>query len=177
MQAGDWLTRGSAWVAFAAWFLALAMRPGHSHPEREFLAARIWLAGSLVMLLHTVLAFHFFHHWSHAAAVADTARQTEAVTGLNWGGGVWLNYLFAGVWLGDAVWRFASGAACKRQPRWLTWAIHGLLGFIWFNATVVFGSWPMRIAGAVVFLVLAVQYWRVRRSPRSSQLPDASGSA
>lgn len=176
MHPGEWLTRGSAWLGFAAWFLALALRPGGSHPARETLAARIWLAGSLVMTLHIALAFHFFHHWSHAAAVADTARQTEAVTGLNWGGGVWLNYLFAGVWLGDAVWRFAPGQTFERRPRWLTWAIHGLLGFIWFNATVVFGSWPMRIAGAGVFLALAVQYWPVRRSPRSSQLPDASGS-
>lgn len=160
MQSGEWLTRATAWLAFALWFTALVMpgRPPRSFRERS--AAMCWLAGSLVMLLHTALAFHVHHGWSHAAAVVDTARQTRELTGLNWGWGVWLNYLFAAVWLGDAGWRSAAPVSHAQRPHWLAFATHGFLAFIWINATVVFGSWPMRVAGAGAFIWLAaVHRW------------------
>lgn len=161
MNSGEWLTRGSAWLAFAAWAAALAL--GH---RRRIPVCRpadfIWLAGAVTMLVHTALAFHVYHDWSHAAAVADTARQTRELTSLNWGGGVWLNYLFAAVWLGDALWRLASPASHTRRPRWLAVTTHAFLTFIWFNATVVFGSWLMRITGAVVFAALTLPILRGR---------------
>ena len=160
MLSGEWLTGATAWLAFVLWFTALVWPGRTRRPSRERTAARCWLAGSLVMLLHTALAFHVYHGWSHAAAVVDTARQTQALTGLNWGGGVWLNYLFAAVWLGDAGWRIAAPANHTRRPRWLVVTTHGFLAFIWFNATVVFGSWPMQVAGAAAFIWLAtVHRW------------------
>jgi hypothetical protein len=156
MDFGEGLTRFTAWLAFAAWFAGLARIPRQVSPGHARRSAGIWLAGSLVMVLHTALAFQVHHDWSHAAAVIDTARQTRELTGLNWGGGVWLNYLFAFVWLGDAAWRRTQPEAHARRPRWLAVTTHAFLAFIWFNATVVFGSWPMRVVGSGVFVTLTV---------------------
>jgi len=165
MTSGEWLTRITAALAFVAWFAALSLKPRPGAKVSDRGVARIWLAGSLIMLAHTGLAFHFYHGWSHAAAVVDTARQTRELTGLNWGGGVWLNYLFAAVWLGDALWGLASPASHTRRPRWLAVTTHAFLMFIWFNATVVFGSWLMRLVGIAVFVTLAVQFKRKRSRP------------
>jgi len=168
MNEGEWGTRITAWIAFAAWFAALAInQTPPSRPPRDG-AAVIWLLGSVVMGLHTVLAFHVYHAWSHTAAVVDTAQRTRELTGLDWGGGVWLNYLFAIGWLSDAAWRIAAPRAHARRPRSLAVVTHAFLGFIWFNATVVFGSWPMRAAGMLVFLILAGRAgrrpsWGIRR--------------
>jgi hypothetical protein len=35
-------------------------------------------------------------------AVLETARQTDAVYGVSWGGGVYVNYLFVAAWLTEA---------------------------------------------------------------------------
>lgn len=165
MNYGEWLTRITAALAFAAWFTALSLKPRPGVRVSVRGVAGIWLAGSLITLAHTALAFHFHHGWSHAAAVVDTARQTRALTGLNWGGGVWLNYLFALVWLGDAGWRIAGAESHARRPRWWAIATHAFLAFIWFNATIVFGSWPMRSVGIAAFVVLAVQFRRNQFRP------------
>ena len=158
MNSGEWLTRSTAWIAFVAWFAALALTRHRATPEGRP-TDLVWLAGAVMLLVHTALAFHVYHDWSHVAAVVDTARQTRELAGINWGGGVWLNYLFATVWLGDALWRFASPASHTRRPRWLAVITHGFLAFIWFNATVVFGSWPLRLSGAIAFVCL-VPLWR-----------------
>lgn len=170
MQPTDWLTRGTAWGAFIAWVWAtmlLLALPG----QRERFVNRLWLGAALLMLLHVLLAFHRVHEWSHPAAVADTARQTRELTGIDWGGGIWLNYLLAAVWLADAVWRVTAPVNHARRPRGLMIALHGFLGFMWFNATVVFGSWVIRSIGLVAFALLAWCWWRERLARRSTQLP------
>jgi hypothetical protein len=107
------------------------------------------------MLVHTALAFQVHHQWSHAVAEADTGRQTQVLTGIDWGGGIWLNYLLVTVWIADALWNLAAPGSYTRRPRWIAYALHGFLVFMWFNATVVFGSWPMRIVGVAAFGWLA----------------------
>lgn len=170
MDTGEALTRITAWLAFAAWFMALAVNPGRRATARAVLTTALWFAGSLIMLAHTALAFHFAHQWSHAAAVVDTARQTRELTGIDWGGGVWLNYLFAALWLADASWRTFGVESHTHRPRWLAITTHAFLAFIWFNATVVFGSWPMRVAGIGVFAILCrgqcYDHWSRRRKIR-----------
>ena len=58
--------------------------------------------GVVLLLAHFALAFHLRYGWSQAAAVRETARQTAETFGLDWGGGVFVNYLFAIVWTIDA---------------------------------------------------------------------------
>ncbi len=173
MDSGSWLTGVTAWMAFASWMVTLLLGARQSSAGLGNSASLFWLLGACFMLTHTVLAFHFFHGWSHTAAVVETARQTRELTGLNWGGGVWLNYLFLAVWLADAVWRLASQHSHARRPRFLTIATHGFLAFMWFNATVVFGSWPMRVVGVLACGALASRY---RRSKRLSPSNASTGS-
>jgi len=74
-------------------------------------SARTWakpvsIAGLLLLAVHIVMAMGVRHGWSHAAAITATARQTSVVYGLDWGGGVYVNYLFVAVWLATFVsWR------------------------------------------------------------------------
>lgn len=163
MTDGEWWTRFTAWLAFAAWFTSLALprEPVTGAPTRGP-ASILWLFGGLVMVVHVVLAFQVYHAWSHANAVTETAHQTRELTGIDWGGGVWLNYFFSFVWLGDAAWRLVAPRAHAIRPPWLAVLTHAFLAFIWFNATVVFGSWPMRVAGVLVFAALGWKRWRRR---------------
>ena len=74
------------------------------------LAAR----GALVYLGHVAAAFGVHHDWSHAAAYAYTAARTEAYFGLDWGGGLWVNYAFTVIWVAEGLWwRFAPTFATR----------------------------------------------------------------
>jgi hypothetical protein len=125
-----------------------------------------WTLGCLLSVAHVVLAFHLVHGWSHEAAVAATARQTEALLGVSYGGGVWWNYVFVGVWLADAAWWWLSPRRYLGRTRWLGWLVQGFLGFMVFNATVVFGEGLIRWAGLGACGGLVV-LWLVPRPRRS----------
>ncbi len=167
MSSGEWLTRITAWLAFALWFITFLQMQhvGRTGPGRG--GKFVWLAGSAVMLIHVALAFQFHHQWSHEAAIVETARQTAEVTGMNWGGGVWLNYLFTAVWLSDACWRVFCPNSYPSRARWFGAGVHVFLAFIWFNATVVFGSRAMQIVGVAAFGWLVVQWWKRAAGRRS----------
>ena len=63
------------------------------------------------------MAFHAHHDWSHAEAHAHVERRTAQLTGVASGVGLWLNYLFGLVWLGDAMfWWIAGDARYRRRP-------------------------------------------------------------
>ena len=95
-----------AWAA-AEWLKRRGPRGGHS-------AARaVWTAGALLLGLHTLAAFHVVHGWSHQAAADETARQTAALTGLSWSGGLFVNYAFLAVWAADAGWWWAAPASYR----------------------------------------------------------------
>lgn len=101
---GESLTRLSAWIAFLAYASASAAQlAARGDVARARMARRLWSFGLLVYLLHVATAFQFYHHWSHAAASVDTARQTVERLGLNWGGGIYFNYFFSIVWLSEVA--------------------------------------------------------------------------
>lgn len=103
------------------------------------------------MLVHIAVSFQVHYQWSHDLAVVETARQTRDLTGVDWGGGVWLNYLFALVWITDGVWWVTHPTGHARRSRWLKWGTHGFLAFMLFNATVIFGSTMARFLGIIAF--------------------------
>jgi len=124
----------------------------------------VWAAGGLLLLAHTACAFQFQHHWSHAAAYAHTARQTFEMTGRDWGGGIYLNYLTLAVWGADALVLIRTGRRRVAPPRWWTWLVIGWIGFIVVNATLVFGPrWWWAIG-----TLFAVVLFTVRRSAAES---------
>ena len=159
MTAGELLVRATAWLAFIAYVSGTAASLRHPS-SRAF--RLLWLAGAGLLLVHLLAAFHFKHAWSHAAAYADTARQTREVTGLDWGGGLYLNYLLALVWLADAASRLRTNIPVP--PLALRWALTGFYAFMWFNAVVVFVPGPMRWVGVTAFGLLIVLGWRRPRS-------------
>jgi hypothetical protein len=157
VDSGELLTRWTVRAAVVLYALGLAHRAsarGHKHWLGW--ARLAWTLGFAAFLLHVACAFHFYHHWSHAAAYEATARQTADVTGLAWGGGLYANYLFALIWGADACWWWGAPAVYAARPRWLEWAVQGFLAFIAFNATVVFAAGPVRWLGLATALLLAV---------------------
>ena len=165
MNRGELLTRLTVWLALGGYALGAAMLLGARGRAPWLAGARwAWTVGCAFFLAHVVCAFTFFHGWSHDAAYRETARQTAEMTGVRWGGGIFLNYLFAAAWLGDVLWSWlAPSAFAHRSPR-LTAAWHGFFFFMVFNGTIVFGKGPVRWLGAVICAGLAALWWTMRRS-------------
>jgi hypothetical protein len=160
MTAGTALTLWSARAAFLLYACALA---GWLSGKPR--AARLaWTCGFVVYLSHVAAAFQFHHHWSHAAAYAETARQTAELAGVRWGWGIYLNYLFTLVWACDAIWIWWSPQTHRWRPRWISAAIHSFMAFLFFNATVVFVSGPVRWLGLTVTAALGIQWLYGRRA-------------
>jgi hypothetical protein len=157
MDQGELLTRWTVRIAIAFYVISLVSRG--SWPKGSRLA---WTGGCAFYLLHVVCAFEYYHHWSQAAAYAATAKQTAEVVGIDWGGGLYVNYAFTLVWLADVGWWWVDAERYCNRPRWIEWLVQGFLGFIVFNATVVFASGFSRWLGIAACGLLALVF--VRRS-------------
>ena len=89
-----------------------------------------------------------------AAVIAETAIQAEALTGLGWGGGIYLNYAFGLVWLAELAWAMVAGASYRTRPRHVGWFVRGFLLFMIINGGVIFVDGPQRWIGATIAGVL-----------------------
>jgi hypothetical protein len=144
---GDWAIRLTAFLAFAGYVLALARRQGRAGPS----GSGWWALGLAALLAHLACAFHFAHGWSHTRALAATAAQTAEVTGIGTGVGLYLNYALAVVWLADVAWQRLAKRSHENRPAWMGAVLHSFMAFMWFNATVVFGSpWGQAAGWAAV---------------------------
>ena len=153
---GDEAIRWTVRLAMALYVVSLAMQG----LARDRAARLTWTVGCFAYLAHVACAFHFSHHWSHAEAYASTAQQTFAVTGLDWGGGLYANYAFTLVWIADVCWWWAGIERYRERPGAATRLIHGYLAFIAFNATVVFVAGPVRWIGLTATMLLAILWTR-----------------
>ena len=165
MLSGELLTTIAIWVAvvgYAAGAAAFALSRGGAGWDG---AARLaWTAACAALLAHVACAFHSYHGWSHGSAYLDTARQTNEVVGLNWGGGLYINYAVMTGWVLDVTWWWLGGLGSYRRRWWsLTVAWHAFLLFIIFNATVVFKSGPTRWAGLVICSGVCLAWWLAAR--------------
>ena len=157
MSSGELATRWAVRAALTLYALALAVRiNAHGRSTWMSCARLTWTAGFVAFVVHVACEFHFFHHWSHAAAYADTAEKTAAMTGMIWGGGLYINYVFALVWGLDFAWWWASTAGYQSRSRAVEWPVQAFMAFIAFNATVVFGSGAIRWGGAAACVLLIV---------------------
>jgi hypothetical protein len=167
MDTGELLTRGTACLTVVSYTLGLVLRAAARGRWSWLNYARwTWTGGFAVLLLHVVCAFHFYHDWSHEAAYRATARQTAAVTGLVWGGGLYVNYLFVLVWGADVCWWWCRPGGYQGRCRCIEWTVQGFLAFILFNATVVFGAGPARWLGLAVAVLLAAGLTRAADNSR-----------
>ena len=164
MSRGELLTRLTVWLALCGYAAGAAMLLLARWRVDWLARARwAWTSGCVCFLAHVVSAFGFYHGWSHAAAYRETARQTAELTSLRWGGGIFLNSLFAVLWIGDVLWWwFAPENFARRSPR-LTAAWQGFFFFMVFNGTIVFGKGPVRWFGAFICAALAALWLGKRK--------------
>jgi hypothetical protein len=152
--------RLTIWAATLAWVVGEWRRTA---PAASASAGRMpWTLGAVAALVHVILAFHVHHAWSHAAALADTARQTAAVTGLDWGGGLYVNYAFVALWSADVAWWWLAPRSFAGRPAGLDGAIRLFLWFMFVNGAFVFVRGPMRWAGASAAVAVLAAWYRGR---------------
>jgi len=159
---GDDLTRDTVRLSLACYgtaaALMLRLRPGDwaARSGRGALARWCWTLAWATYLIHVSMAFHYYHHWSHAAAVAHT-RQVSGV-----GEGIYASHLFTLAWTADvAFWWWRPRSYARRAP-WVGGLLHGFMVFIIFNATVVYETGFIRWAGGLLLATLAVLWLRRR---------------
>ena len=149
------------WLSLAGF---VAGEAGKSRHRRTGVEPRwawaVSCAGLVACVMHILIAMAHRHHWSHDAAVLETARQTAAVYGLAWGGGVYVNYLFVGVWLAQLAWWRIAPRHLNQRPTWVVWVERVFYLVIIVNAAVIFAEPDRRLAGAAVTAALiAAWFW------------------
>lgn len=145
------------------WLSLVAFAAGELAKSRRLAGAwSISATGAILLAVHIVLAMAVRHGWSHASALEATARQTSDMFGLNWGGGVYVNYVFAAVWIAELfVWRQWPEGYTSR-PDWLKWSLRAFYFVIIVSAAVIFATGWRRWMGAGILAVL-VASWIQRR--------------
>ncbi|MEK6283238.1 MAG: hypothetical protein AABN95_23015 [Acidobacteriota bacterium] len=168
---GEFLTRSTIWVSIVGYAVGSVIFAFSRRRSRWNSGVRVvWSIACVSLIAHFISAFQFYHGWSHAAAYGDTARQTEELFGLNWGGGLFINYALLIGWIVDILWWWRSGLDSYRNRPWpLVVGWHALLVFIIFNATVVFGDGIVRWVGLVIGVLLTLTWWRIAREGSASQ--------
>ena len=148
------LTRVTIWLALGLY--AANELLGRSGPEGRVR----WLLtlGCGLYLAHVALAFQVHHDWSHTVAVAHTAAQTQALVGWHWDGGIYINYLFSIIWVGETAWWWLSPQRYCNRTRWLEPALRAFFLFIIVNGAVVFVDGPQRWLGMAIVGVLLVAW-------------------
>jgi len=149
---GDALTRGSIRVALALCAAALVVLPwvakGDTSSARSRFVRACWVTGWLFYVAHVALAFHYFHDWSHAEAIHHVEERS------GFGPGLFVSYLFTLLWTGDVVWWAISPESHARRPRWVALLLYGYFTFMAFNATVIYETGAIRVAGIVATALL-----------------------
>lgn len=164
MSSGEFLTRSTIWISILSYTIgSIVFALSRGRYEFDRCARLAWTIGCAALIAHFVCAFNFYHAWSHESAYVDTARQTAEVFKINWGGGLFINYAVALVWIIDVTWWWVSGLnAYRRRSLLVTMIWHGFLIFIIFNATVVFKDGMTRWVGVLVCLSLCLSWVSIR---------------
>lgn len=173
MEFGELLTRWTVRLALLAYVLFLVHVLHRSRLDRAARAA--WTLSCAAMLVHVFCAFHFVHRWSHAEAYEITARRTAEVIGWNFGGGVYVNYVFLLAWTADVLWWWIRPAGYLSRPRWFGIAMQSFCIMMAVSGAIVFEPGPTRPIGIVVCILLAALSWRALK--RSRRLAVAGSGA
>ena len=162
-MSGEALTILAVRVATVLYTAALWLRLTSAGEPGRRLARLAWSAAFASYLAHVYGAFQFVHGWSHARALGATARETEALVGVAWGGGLYVNYAFTVVWLADVLWWWVAPVSYAARSRWISRVIGTFLAFVFLNATVVFGAGLVRWFGLLATAALIATWWRTKR--------------
>ncbi len=148
-------------LATIAWAIGEALM--RRSPQLDRLGRAIWTTGIALAVTHVVLAFELVYAWNHEAAVAATARQTAGLVGWGWRGGIFINYIFLALWLGDVCWWWVARASHSSRSMGFETARLAVFTFMFINGAIVFASGAGRVVGIVsVTVVLATALARHR---------------
>ncbi len=140
------------WTARAVFVLyCVALCVSASGP-RWRTSRMLWTAGCVGLWIHIAAAMGLVHEWSHTRAYEHTARGTADMVGIDWGGGLYVNYAMALAWLTDAAWWWLNAESYRDRPRLLHTLIHSAFGFLFVQAAVVFAPSPARWIAALLFV-------------------------
>ena len=143
-----------AHISFACYVAGIAAR---SRGGTSSLFFRLfWFAGAILLAVHSGLAFAYVHGGDHAAAFEHTARRTAEFTGWNSGVGLYANEVMLVLWLADAFWALAAPASYLERPAAIDIGLQAFFAFMFFFATIAFGTLPAQILGGLGCVVLAV---------------------
>lgn len=127
----------------------------------------LWTTSFLLFVVHVLSSFHFVHHWSHQQAYLATATETRKLMGVEFGAGVYFNYLFL---LGWAIHVWFTWRPQLQENAWvrlLLRLIFVYMLFIAFNGVVVFKSGWLRALGVTAtFAVISAVVWSLLRTKR-----------
>ncbi|HXV76996.1 MAG TPA: hypothetical protein VD788_11835, partial [Candidatus Polarisedimenticolaceae bacterium] len=116
MEIGEAIARASVWFALCC-YPAGPFGPVVSTARGKRVARFVWTAGCVAFAAHVVASFGAFYEWSHLVALDETRRRSAAVTGIDSGLGLYLNYLFGLLWMLDAAWWWSDDEAYGRRSR------------------------------------------------------------
>jgi hypothetical protein len=135
----------------AAATLMLMLRPEDclASSTRGRIARLCWTLAWGAFIVHLATAFQFYHHWSHADAVAHT----QAVSGF--GPGIYFSHFFTVVWTADVLVWWLWPARYARRSHWIDRLLHGYMVFMIFNATIIYEQGFIRWAGIGLFTEIA----------------------
>ena len=158
------------YISLALYVLALSLLMSSRDEPARRLARLAWTAAFSLYILHVLAAYHYQHRWSQADALSHAAKRTAEVVGLDWSGGLYVNYVFTIVWFADVAWWWRNAEAYRRRPRWMTFSIHAFFAFIAINSTVVFARGAVRWISAAAAAALVVLWFSQRKNklPRSA---------
>lgn len=162
-----WTIRASvACYVVALWrwlFAARAESSDSPAPDRIYRLS--WTASWSLCIVHVICAFHFRHHWDHAVAIEHTAKTTNDVVGINWGGGLYINYVFLTVWGLSVLQTLRSGTPSAGLGRTLDISLHAFAAFMMFNATAVFGPMWWWLPTVAVMVAVVWNWKSLQRQP------------
>jgi hypothetical protein len=154
-QFGDAWIRNTArvallwyWVA-VLWMIVRNNKASMTHHDSDRIARWLWTWGAIAYLIHVVVAFHFFHQWSHAKAFEHVAHASR------FGEGIYVSYFFTVLWMVDAAWWWVFPQSYVERSNWISRAIHAFMLFIVVNATMIFETGVVRVMGAAMLLSFA----------------------
>ena len=152
METGELLTRATVWLALGLYVGSELVKVVRANRGANALAWWLNAAGCGFFLAHVGFAFQHFYQWSHAVAYADTVRQTRELTGWNFGGGLYINYIFALVWIGEVLRARLWQSSEARKS--IVWCIRGFFLFMIFNGAFVFVRGHIRWFGLFLCILL-----------------------
>ncbi len=159
MEAGHFLVALTIWLALGAYVASEMGRAGRVTMLGPTGSRVMLTVGCLLYLAHVATAFATEYAWSHAAAYENTARQAEAVFGLAWGGGLYVNYAFSALWVSEAAWWWLAPDSYLGRSRWILVTVRSVFLVMIANGAVVFVDGPMRWVGLLMVVALVATWW------------------